>query len=633
MLPTFHLLNKSLIARAGFAMAAIALVTLATTLTSAYITDRVEGHAAAINKAGALRMYTYKLATHILSTKQSFKHYKGILEADTNDQLVRLNSPVLLNIVPKADQYKLHKVHSELISTWKETIARPIHQLNRFEDVDQQALIQQLTVFAEKADFMVVQIQLNAEDRVRQMKVMQWIGICLILFIIVIAMIDLSTNIRDPLRSLVKAANAARRGDFSKRITPANPDELGTLADAFNMMAEDLSKLYSHLEFLVEQKTQELQISNQVLQLLYHSATKITEEEDHNRSFQLVLDNMRNTLHFKSLSLCLADEYSDTSNESSVFQIISSNSSHRPDHCTTSECNNCLNETQDDSNNSTNDRIPISDAQTNMLKFSVQRDQKVYGHIFVEASETHPMEEWKSQIITTISDNIATHLSLEEKADQDQRLSLMEERTVIARELHDSLAQSLSYQKIQVARLKASVKRNEPKEKIELVIQDLSEGLNSAYKQLRELLTTFRLKLSEANLRTALQNTVTEFNERGDLQIDLSFNIGAAHLRPNEEIHILQIVREALSNVLQHAKATHAEVALQHSPAGIDVTIRDNGVGIPDSPEQHNHYGLAIMNERALGLNGKISIKRRPSHGTEVILEIPNQTAPYEKQA
>ena len=625
MFPTFHLLNKSLIARAGFAMAAIALVTLATTLTSAYITDRVEGHAAAINKAGALRMYTYKLATHILSTNQSFKSYKNILEIDTNDQLLRLNSPILLNIVPKADQYKLHKVHSELISTWKETIALPIHQINRFEDVDQQALIQQLIVFAEKADFMVFQIQLNAEDRVRQMKVMQWIGICLILFIIVIAMIDLSTNIRDPLRSLVKAANAARRGDFSKRITPANPDELGTLADAFNMMAEDLSKLYSHLEFLVEQKTQELQISNQVLQLLYHSATKITEEEDHNRSFQLVLDNMRNTLHFKSLSLCLADEYSD----SSVFQIISSNSSHRPDHCTTSDCKSCLNETRDRSNN----RIPISDAQTCMLKFPVQRDQKVYGHIFVETSETHPMEEWKSQIITTISDNIATHLSLEEKADQDQRLSLMEERTVIARELHDSLAQSLSYQKIQVARLKASVKRNESKEKVELVIQDLSEGLNSAYKQLRELLTTFRLKLSEANLRTALQNTVTEFNDRGDLEIDLSFNIGAAHLRPNEEIHILQIVREALSNVLQHAKATHAEVALQHSPTGIDVTIRDNGVGIPDSPEQHNHYGLAIMSERALGLNGKISIKRRPSHGTEVILKIPNQTAPDEKQA
>jgi len=625
MFPTFHLLNKSLIARAGFAMAAIALVTLATTLTSAYITDRIEGHAAAINKAGALRMYTYKLATHILSTNQSFKSYKNILEIDTNDQLLRLNNPILLNIVPKAEQYKLHKVHSELISTWKETIALPIHQISRFEDVDQQALIGQLTIFAEKADFMVFQIQLNAEDRVRQMKVMQWIGICLILFIIVIAMIDLSTNIRDPLRSLVKAANAARRGDFSKRITPANPDELGTLADAFNMMAEDLSKLYSHLEFLVEQKTQELQISNQVLQLLYHSATKITEEEDHSRSFQLVLDNMRNTLHFKSLSLCLADEYSD----SNVFHIISSNSSHRPDHCTTSDCGSCLKETSDGNDN----RIPISDTQTNMLKFVVQRDQKVYGHIFVEASETHPMEEWKSQIITTISDNIATHLSLEEKADQDQRLSLMEERTVIARELHDSLAQSLSYQKIQVARLKASVKRNEPKAKTELVIQDLSEGLNSAYKQLRELLTTFRLKLSEANLRTALQNTVTEFNERGDLQIDLSFNIGAAHLRPNEEIHILQIVREALSNVLQHAKATHAEVALQHSPAGIDVTIRDNGVGIPDSPEQHNHYGLAIMNERALGLNGKISIKRRPSHGTEVILEIPNQTAPHEKQA
>ncbi|MBV1919362.1 MAG: HAMP domain-containing protein [Pseudomonadales bacterium] len=629
MLPSFHQLNKSLIARAGFAMAAIALVTLATTLTSAYITDRIEGHAAAINKAGVLRMYTYKLATHILSTNQSFEDYKRALENDTKEQSIRLTDPILLNIVPKADQYKLHKVHSELITTWETTIALPIHQLNSFNDIDQQTLIQQLTVFAEQADFMVVQIQLNAEDRVRQMKVMQWIGICLILFIIIIAMIDLSTNIRDPLRSLVKAANAARRGDFSKRITPANPDELGTLADAFNMMAEDLSKLYSHLEFLVEQKTQELQISNQVLQLLYHSATKITEEKDHNHSFQLVLDNMRNTLHFKSLSLCLADEYSDNN----IFNIISSNSSHRPDHCTTSDCNTCLNETNNSSDKSTENRIPTTDAQTNMLKFPVQRDQKSYGHIFVEASETHPMEEWKSQIITTISDNIATHLSLEEKADQDQRLSLMEERTVIARELHDSLAQSLSYQKIQVARLKASVKRNESKEKIDLVIQDLSEGLNSAYKQLRELLTTFRLKLSEANLRTALQNTVTEFNERSDLKIDLSFNIGSAHLRPNEEIHILQIVREALSNVLQHAKASHAEVALQHTTTGIDVTIRDNGVGIPNNPEQHNHYGLAIMNERALGLNGKISIKRRPSNGTEVILKIPNQTVPHEKQA
>ena len=597
-------------------MAAIALVTIATTISSAYITDRIEGHAAAINKAGALRMHTYELATHLLSTNQPYVTYKATLENAAKEQLERLDDPMLVNIVPKADQYKLHKVHSELITTWKETIAKPIQQLTSFEDLDQQAFMQQLTLFVEKADFMVAQIQLNAEDRVRQMKVMQWIGICLILFIIVIAMIDLSTNIRDPLRSLVKAAKAASRGDFSVRITPENPDELGTLADTFNMMAEDLSKLYSHLEFLVEQKTHELQISNQVLQLLYHSATKITEEKDHNSSFKQVLDNMRNTLRFTSLSLCLADEYS----ESNISQILSSSSDIRPDHCNNQDCNQCITGIEADAKTSFD--------QSNVMKFPVQRDQKSYGHIIAEVSNTAKMEDWKIQIINTIADNIATHLSLEEKADQDQRLSLMEERTVIARELHDSLAQSLSYQKIQVARLKSAFNRQDSKDKIDPIIQDLSEGLNSAYKQLRELLTTFRLKLNKANLRASLQTTVEEFSGRSDdLNIDLTFNVGSKHLRPNQEIHILQIVREALSNISRHANARHAEVSLQHTVNGILVSVLDDGVGIPDSPEQHNHYGLAIMKERALGLNGNINIKRRPSGGTEVTIEIPNEAS------
>jgi two-component system nitrate/nitrite sensor histidine kinase NarX len=191
---------------------------------------------------------------------------------------------------------------------------------------------------------------------------------------------------------------------------------------------------------------------------------------------------------------------------------------------------------------------------------------------------------------------------------------------VIARELHDSIAQALSYMKIQVVLLQQALLHGPANADADRILKDLREGINAAYRQLRELLATFRLRM-EGNFMTLLQQTTEEYARRGNLDIALESHLENCHLSPNQEIHVLQIVREALNNVLRHAQAGHVWVRLG-ADAGqdIEVSIEDDGQGLPATPAGNGHYGLAIMRERAHSLNGELSLTPRPPHGTRVRL-------------
>jgi two-component system, NarL family, nitrate/nitrite sensor histidine kinase NarX len=196
----------------------------------------------------------------------------------------------------------------------------------------------------------------------------------------------------------------------------------------------------------------------------------------------------------------------------------------------------------------------------------------------------------------------------------------MEERNIIARELHDSLAQSLAYLKMQVSRLERVQTIDAAPDARRQIFDELRTGMNSAYRQLRELLTTFRLKLDTPGLNAALNHTVAEFNGRLATSIFLQCDLPPQTLTPNEEIHVLQIVREALTNAVKHAKATEIRVTVRYSAPHVHVSVTDNGVGLPDGKVPEQHYGLIIMHERASSLGGSISLGNRQSGGVEVAL-------------
>jgi two-component system, NarL family, nitrate/nitrite sensor histidine kinase NarX len=158
------------------------------------------------------------------------------------------------------------------------------------------------------------------------------------------------------------------------------------------------------------------------------------------------------------------------------------------------------------------------------------------------------------------------------------------------------------------------------------VLEELREGLNSAYRQLRELLTTFRLRIEGEGLASALEETVGEFSARGDIPIALDVHLAGCTLSANEEIHTLQIVREALSNVLHHAHAKRAEVRVNCCGDGsVTAVIEDDGTGIRKMAGVH-HYGMTIMEERAKHLGGTLVVEQPPTAGTRVTLHfMPEQ--------
>ncbi|MCY1411787.1 Nitrate/nitrite sensor protein NarX [compost metagenome] len=138
---------------------------------------------------------------------------------------------------------------------------------------------------------------------------------------------------------------------------------------------------------------------------------------------------------------------------------------------------------------------------------------------------------------------------------------------------------------------------------------------------MRELLTTFRLSLEQASLEAALANTVNEFSERGGLAIQLDNRLAHIPLNPNEEIHILQIVREALSNVVRHAGAQQAWVGLEELDNGqVAITVEDDGLGFDPAHGRSGHYGLSIMRERSQTLGAVLDITSRVPRGTRVRL-------------
>jgi two-component system nitrate/nitrite sensor histidine kinase NarX len=234
------------------------------------------------------------------------------------------------------------------------------------------------------------------------------------------------------------------------------------------------------------------------------------------------------------------------------------------------------------------------------------------------------MEAWQLELAQTIGRHVGAALAAAERREEHQRLSLLEERSAIARELHDSLAQSLSYTKIQLTRLSALLGRGGDPQAAQAVLDELREGVSSAYRQLRELLTTFRMKVGGASFDAALREVIDEFGRRTGLPAAVHGELAGLELSANAQIHILQIVREALTNVEKHARAGAVSIELARGADGsFGVVIEDDGVGIASGTSPAQHFGLDIMRDRANLLGGSIDIGRRTGGGTRVSLRVP----------
>ena len=262
-------------------------------------------------------------------------------------------------------------------------------------------------------------------------------------------------------------------------------------------------------------------------------------------------------------------------------------------------------------------------------------ETEMLGMLVVETAESHYFEDTEIKLAEITARLLASALSVQTREQEGRRVALLEERAAIARELHDSLAQTFSYMKIQLARFPGSATPSQtvlsetvPSQTVTdtdniqaEIIQNLRLGLNEAYRELRELLATFRVQISTRGLDVAVKEAIEEFSLRSSLSISLDNRLGNFSFTVNEQLHVLHIIREALSNVIRHADAKHAEVSLVLQSNGeVMVMIDDDGVGVVDAVKDGQHYGVAMIKERANSLGGSLDVMPRRSGGTRVRL-------------
>ena len=243
------------------------------------------------------------------------------------------------------------------------------------------------------------------------------------------------------------------------------------------------------------------------------------------------------------------------------------------------------------------------------------------GILLIETEANHFFEDTEFQLMEVTAQLLALSMGFQAREQESRRVALLEERAVIARELHDSLAQSLSYMKFQLARLQTNFGANLIEFGADEIVNDIREGLDNAYRELRELLTTFRVQMDIRGLDHVLIEAIEEYSQRSSLNITLDNRLDECKLSVNEEFHLLHVIREALSNIVRHSGAKKVTIALVLQSTGdVLVTIDDDGKGCTFDEKKPHHYGLAIMTERAYCLGGKIEILPRRRGGTRVRL-------------
>ena len=275
----------------------------------------------------------------------------------------------------------------------------------------------------------------------------------------------------------------------------------------------------------------------------------------------------------------------------------------------------------------------VEGLKSQMLAVGFTSPSGALGVLLLEANEDHLFDETETQLLEVTAQLLTMIMGFQGREQEGRRVALLEERSALARELHDSLAQSLSYMKIQISRLQSSAASNMTPDVRDGIINQLREGLDNAYSELRELLATFRVHMDVRGLNFAIQSAIDEFTQRGNLTINLDNRLVNCRLTVNEEFHILHVIREALSNIVRHSGATSTMVTLEYQSTGtILVTIDDDGIGYTpnelsqeqggggEAQDAQGHYGQKIMKERAYSLGGDITVLRRRKGGTRVRL-------------
>ncbi|HMO45788.1 MAG TPA: type IV pili methyl-accepting chemotaxis transducer N-terminal domain-containing protein [Rubrivivax sp.] len=597
------------------------VLTLLAISATLWVSWQLEGGAAAVNEAGRMRMQTYRLSLS-LATADAPSLQQQLAAFEHSLQLLRTGDPERPLFVPW--DAAVEQRFAAVEAGW----AALRQQWGGSGAADVAGLHDQAAAFVAQIDALVDAIEQHMSRWTALQHLLQTTVLLLALAGSATLLLSGYRFVLEPVTMLKQGIVELQDGDFSARVAPRSSDEFGTLAVGFNDLAEHLQSVYRHLEAKVAEKTSELHDKGERLQALYDMSTLIGRATTLEELANGFTRHIAQVAHADGVALRWSDERNQSYLLLATHGLPESMTEHeqclKPGdcHCGMPQAAPGVR------------FIPVHALPQGSLPHCAQAcfqtvvslPIRLHERSMGEVNLFYNAQVEPSQAERSLLEALTAHLS---GAMETLRLdglakeaAVSQERTLLARELHDSIAQSLAFLKIQVQLMRDALRSGDA-QRIQTVLGEIDAGVRESYGDVRELLLHFRTRANAEHIEPALHTTLRKFEHHSGIKATLQMQGQGLPLSPELQIQVLHIVQEALSNVRKHARASRVWLDVQQQPHW-RFEVRDDGVGfdVDDRGRGEAHVGLRIMAERAERIGARLDVLSTPGRGSSVVLEL-----------
>ena len=605
--------------RIGAALLLLALTSIGLTL---WVTWQLEGGAAAVNEAGRMRMQTWRLTSAVQTQLPPETVAALVNEFDASLGLLRQGDATRPLFVPWDDAVRAEFTQVERL--WQNEKALWM-QPGGLDSQDMQRLA---TDFVAATDRFVYAIEKQLSGYTAILNLFQLVMMALAILGSVVMLYTGYMYVINPLGQLRRGLGQVEAGEFGTRVDVDTQDEFGHVAAGFNRMAATLQSLYTGLEAQVQNKTMRIEAQHTRLQALYEVSAFLARAatiEELSRGFT---QRVRTVMGADAAAVRWSDDanqrYLMLASDALPADMLEDERSLIAGACA---CGNL----KPDARTRVIPIRSLDDAPMrncakagyqSLVSVPVRLQDRLIGEIDLFFRIPVQLSADETELLDALASHLASALEGLRAAALEREAAVGEERSLLARELHDSIAQSLAFLKIQVQLLRNAINRQQA-DKVQTTLNELDEGLRESIGDVRELLLHFRTRTNVDDIEVALQQTLQKFQHQTGLPSRMQIRGTGLPLPADVQVQVLHVVQEALSNVRKHAQASHVSLEVDKGERW-RFTVRDNGCGFDTARNQgETHVGMKIMRERAERIGASVVLKSSAADGTAVTLTLP----------
>ena len=590
-----------------------------------WLSWQLAGTAAAINETGSLRMRANRIGLNLLRHDEAAQAQVVVDLREQGRILAHFAGDLPGRPLFLSTDAPLRQQFHAVTTRWDE-LADLAHEA--LVEGNSTAYLAQLPGFVAEADRLVHVLEVGNASKTTRLRILQSVLIVMACLGTMAMIFLLYRWIIRPVQTLQGGIQRMAARDFSVRVPVNNTDELGVLAQGFNRMADELQSLYEDLGEHVRQKTAELERQNRQLSALYGMTAFLNKPNDIEALCRGFLQRVMDEFHAAAGSIRVLDPSGERLHI--VVSLGFSSALQESEHCMRTDACFCGEATQRGTMIIRDFRkLPrpeeigcMRDGFQAVSVFQIVTPEATLGTFSLHFRERTTMSPRELQLLEMLGQHLGAALDNQRLSIKARQLAVAEERNLVAQGLHDSLAQGLNFLNLQTQMLGSAVQQRRWDE-VEEIVPLLKTGVSESYQDVRELLQNFRTRLGEESLRKAVDDTIGRFRRQTGLNVELHLDDrDGAPLHPDQQLQVLFILQEALSNVRKHAYASKVTVRIDnHRDFGM--SIRDDGEGYDPkevAERSETHVGLSIMRERAARLGGQLQMCSAPGQGTEVSL-------------